>query len=39
MENYMKYMKSKTELKNMKYQKKEISPCTVKAKQGKKGWK
>lgn len=32
MGNYMKYMKSKTELKNMKPQKKEISPWTVKAK-------
>lgn len=34
----MKYMKSKTKLKNMKKQKKEISPWIMKAEQGKKGW-
>lgn len=38
MGNYMTYMKLKTELKNMKQQKKDISPWPVKAKQGKKGW-
>lgn len=34
----MKYMKSKTKLKNMKKQKKEISQWIMKAEQGKKGW-